>query len=189
MPISGIISFLPFDALPLWAGQLGRYVSQGSRTVVRIGLISDTHGLLRPEAKAFLRGSDCIVHGGDIGNASILEELATLAPLTAVRGNNDHGAWADALSETEFLQVGEVLICVIHDLAQLDIDPAAAGVHAVVSGHSHHPLVDKREGVLYVNPGSAGPRRFKLPIALGEITILDCSVSARIVHLEGRNAT
>jgi len=155
----------------------------------RVGLISDTHGLLRPEAKAFLRGSDYIVHGGDICDPGILEELASLAPLTAVRGNNDRGPWAKRLRETEFLQVGKVFVYVIHDLAQLDIEPNVAGVHVVVSGHSHKPLVEDRNGVMYVNPGSSGPRRFKLPIAVGELLIGGRSVSARIVELCGENAT
>ena len=139
--------------------------------MVRIGLISDTHGLLRAEAKTFLQGSDFIVHAGDICDPGILEELSIIAPVTAVRGNNDKGVWAEKINETEFLQVGEFFLYAIHDLAQLDIEPAAAGVHAVVSGHSHRPLVEERGGVLFVNPGSAGPRRFKLPIAVGEIIV------------------
>jgi putative phosphoesterase len=155
----------------------------------RVGLISDTHGLLRPEAKAFLEGCDYIVHGGDIGHPSILEELAKLAPVTAVRGNNDMGLWAEPLRETEFLRVGEVFVYAIHDLAQLDIEPNAAGVRVVVSGHSHKPLVEERNGVLYVNPGSAGPRRFKLPIGAGELLVNGSSVSARIVELVGKHAT
>ncbi len=157
--------------------------------MVRIGLISDTHGLLRPEAKAFLAGSDFIVHAGDICDPNILVELEAIAPCTAVRGNNDKGSWAEKLNETEFLQVGEFLLYVIHDLAQLDIAPAAAGVRAVVSGHSHKPFVEERGGVLFVNPGSAGPRRFTLPIAAGEIMIKGRSVSARTVELVVRNAT
>lgn len=155
--------------------------------MLRVGLISDTHGLLRPEAKAFLQGSDYIVHGGDICDPAILEELAAIAPLTAVRGNNDRGPWAERIPETEFLQVGEVCIYAIHDLARLDIDPSAAGVHVVVSGHSHQPLVETRHDVLYVNPGSAGPRRFKLPIAVAELLVEGRSVSARIVELTGQN--
>ena len=150
----------------------------------RVGLISDTHGLLRPEAKAFLQGSDRIVHAGDIGNPGILEELSEIAPVTAVRGNNDRGPWAQALRESEFLRVGEVLVYVVHDLAELDIDPIAAGVRVVLSGHSHQPTVEERDGVLYVNPGSAGPRRFKLPIAVGELTVAGRSVSARTVVLQ-----
>jgi len=152
----------------------------------RIGLISDTHGLLRPEALAFLRGSDRIVHGGDIGQAAVLEQLASIAPVTAVRGNNDHGAWAEAIPETDVLEVGEVLIYVIHDIAQLDVDPAAAGLHVVVSGHSHKPLVQTRDGVLYVNPGSSGPRRFKLPIAAGERMIDGSTVQARWIELAAK---
>jgi uncharacterized protein len=154
--------------------------------VLRIALVSDTHGLLRPEAKAFLQGSDHIVHAGDIGNPGILEELSAIAPVTAVRGNNDKGSWAEQLPETEFLRVGEMFVYVIHDLADLDIDPAAAGVRVVVSGHSHKPTVDERDGILYVNPGSAGPRRFKLPIAVGELTVAGRSVSARTVELHGK---
>ena len=150
----------------------------------RIGLISDTHGLLRAEAKAFLEGCDHIIHGGDIGNPDILEQLAALAPLTVVRGNNDHGGWAEDLAETQQVQIDAVLIYVIHDIAQLDIDPRAAGVRVVVSGHSHVPAAVERSGVLYVNPGSAGPRRFKLPIAAGELTIAGNVVSARIVRLD-----
>ena len=150
----------------------------------RVGLISDTHGLLRAEAKTFLEGCDYIVHGGDIGHPSILDELAKLAPVTAVRGNNDKGAWAEPLRETELLQVGDVFVYAIHDLARLDIEPDAVGVRVVVSGHSHKPLVEERNGVLYVNPGSAGPRRFKLPIAAGELLIDGMSVTARIVALE-----
>jgi uncharacterized protein len=151
--------------------------------MLRVGLISDTHGLLRPEAVAFLRGCNFIVHGGDIGTTSILEQLAALAPVTAVRGNNDRGAWADALRETELLQVGDVLVYAIHDVAQLDIEPQAAGVHVVVSGHSHKPRVERRDRVLFVNPGSSGPRRFKLPVAIGELVIVGANVSARVIDL------
>jgi putative phosphoesterase len=151
--------------------------------MIRVGLISDTHGLLRPEALAFLEGSDHIVHGGDICDAGVLEALSAIAPVTAVRGNNDHGAWASRLRETERLQVGEISIYAIHDLADLDIAPGAAGVQVVVSGHSHKPSVERRDGILYVNPGSAGPRRFKLPISIGELTVNGSSVSARIVEL------
>ncbi|KQW64408.1 metallophosphoesterase family protein [Variovorax sp. Root411] len=151
--------------------------------MLRIGLISDTHGLLRPEAVAFLRGSDFIVHGGDIGSAGILEALAAIAPLTAVRGNNDREPWAEAIAETELLEFGDVQIYAIHDLAQLGIDPPAAGVRVVVSGHSHQPKIVERGGVLYVNPGSAGPRRFKLPIAVAELLIDGDAVTARVVEL------
>jgi len=149
----------------------------------RIGLISDTHGLLRPEALAFLKGSDAIVHGGDIGNAGILEALAAIAPLTVVRGNNDREAWAEGIAETEQAVFGGVRLCAIHDLSQLGIDPRAAGVRVVVSGHSHKPKIEERDGVLYVNPGSAGPRRFKLPISVAELRIDAGAVTARIAEL------
>lgn len=152
--------------------------------MVRIGLISDTHGLLRPEAVAFLRGCDHIVHAGDIGDERILAELSRLAPVVAVRGNNDHGAWAEALAETEVVRFGEVVVRVIHDLAQLAPDPRAAGVRVVVSGHSHKPSVERRDGVLHVNPGSAGRRRFKLPVSMAELIIGGSSVSARLVELD-----
>ena len=157
--------------------------------MLRVGLISDAHGLLRPEATAFLQGSDHIVHAGDICDPAILEELAGIAPLTAVRGNNDKGSWAVRLRETECLQVGEMLIYAIHDLSQLDIEPGAAGVRVVVSGHSHKPLVQERGGVLYVNPGSSGPRRFALPISAGELIIDGNMVSGRTVELVGKKAT
>lgn len=150
---------------------------------LRIGLISDTHGLLRPEAIDFLRGSDFIVHAGDICDPRILETLAGLAPVTAVRGNNDRGPWADALPDTALLQVGEVVIYAIHDLAQIDIDPAAARVHVVVSGHSHKPHIEQRGPVLYVNPGSSGPRRFTLPVAAAELTVIGATATARITRL------
>ena len=149
----------------------------------RIGVISDTHGLLRPEALAFLRGSDYIVHAGDIGDAAVLGELSALAPVTAVRGNNDKGAWAETIAETAVLEVGAVSIYVLHDLAQLDPDPAAAGYQVVVSGHSHKPSMERRGGVLYLNPGSAGPRRFKLPIAVAELKVTGGAAEGRLVEL------
>jgi putative phosphoesterase len=156
---------------------------KGMRTT-RVGLISDTHGLLRPQATAFLHGSDHIIHAGDIVDPAILDALAAIAPVTAVRGNNDKGEWAMALAETEVVDLGGVLIYVLHDLAALDLDAAAAGFRVVVSGHSHSPAVTKRDNVLYVNPGSAGPRRFKLPIAVAELTIRGDAVSARFVELD-----
>jgi uncharacterized protein len=152
--------------------------------MLRVGLISDTHGLLRPEAIAFLRGSDYIVHGGDIGAPSILEELTSIAPVIAVRGNNDTGPWAESLPEADFLEVGGIFIYAIHDLAQISIDPSSAAVRVVVSGHSHKPLIAERDGVLYVNPGSSGPRRFKLPVAVAELIVDGTSVSARVIDLE-----
>lgn len=151
--------------------------------MIRVGLISDTHGLLRPQAVAALRGCDFIVHGGDIGNAGILDALRAMAPLTVVRGNNDREPWAEGIAETERVVFGGVHLLAIHDLAQLDIDPGAAGVRVVVSGHSHKPKIEERGGVLYVNPGSAGPRRFTLPIAVAELLIDGDAVSARILEL------
>jgi putative phosphoesterase len=151
--------------------------------MTRIGLISDTHGLLRPEALAFLGGSDLIVHGGDIGDAGILDALGRVAPVTAVRGNNDFGPWADGIRDTELIQVGALYLYAIHDIAGIDLDPVAAGVHVVISGHSHKPSVAERDGVLYVNPGSSGPRRFRLPISIGELLVSGTSVSARTVEI------
>ena len=153
-------------------------------SMLRVGLISDTHGLLRPEASALLRGCDHIVHGGDIGDQKVLQELGTIAPTTAVRGNNDKGGWARSLSATELVQFEEVFVYVIHDLAELDIEPQAAGVAVVVSGHSHKPVIQERHGVLYINPGSAGPRRFKLPVAIADMRITGKSVTPRIIELD-----
>ena len=150
---------------------------------MRIGLISDTHGLLRPEALAFLAGSDHIVHGGDIGDPGILARLAAIAPLTVVRGNNDGAAWAREIPLSARLEAGGVTLYVLHDLNELDLDPAAAGVRVVVSGHSHKPACVERGGVLYVNPGSAGRRRFSLPIAAAELLIDGGRVAARLVTL------
>ena len=150
---------------------------------MRIGLISDTHGLLRPEALDFLAGSDHIVHGGDIGGPDILERLVAIAPLTVVRGNNDTASWARAIPETARVDFGPVALYAIHDLKQLAIDPRAAGVRVVVSGHSHRPACVERGGVLYVNPGSAGPRRFTLPIAAAELRIDGETVTAHLVTL------
>ncbi len=152
---------------------------------LRVGLISDTHNLLRPEAAAFLRGSDLIVHAGDICDVAVLDALRAIAPTTAVRGNNDRGAWAATLRESELVEVGGVVLYAIHDIAAIDIDPEAAGVRVVVSGHSHQPSAEERDGVLYVNPGSAGPRRFRLPISIAELRVDGAAVSVRFAELEG----
>ncbi len=151
--------------------------------VLRVGLISDTHGLLRPEALAALQGSDHIVHAGDIGDPAILEALARIAPVTAVRGNNDAGATYRRIPETATLEAGGIRVHVIHDLKELELDPAAAGYRVVVSGHSHRPLSSERDGVLYVNPGSAGPRRFSLPISIGYLHLKGGQVEAELVEL------
>lgn len=152
--------------------------------MIQVGLISDTHGLLRPPALARLRGVDFIVHAGDIGDPAILDALREIAPLTAVRGNNDVGSWAAELPETATLRAGEAAIYVIHDVKSIDIDPVASGLRAVVSGHSHKPSVTARDGVLYVNPGSAGPRRFTLPIAVGMLRIDAGALRAQIFELD-----
>jgi putative phosphoesterase len=152
--------------------------------MLRIGLISDTHGLLRPEANAFLRGCDHILHAGDIGGIAILDELAALAPLTVVRGNNDVGTWAAGLEATRTLSLAGVRVHLVHDLALLSIEPSADGVQVVVSGHSHKPRIERRDGVLFVNPGSAGPRRFRLPVSIGELVIDRAGgLAARTVEL------
>ena len=151
--------------------------------MIRIGLISDTHGLLRPEAVDVLRGSDFIVHAGDIGE-DVLEPLATIAPVTAVRGNNDRAPWAERIAETEQLRFGEITLHVLHDLNDLAIDPKAAGVDVVITGHSHRPKVERRSGVLYVNPGSAGPVRFNLPVSVALMQVAGKEVTVRIVELE-----
>lgn len=150
---------------------------------MRIGLVSDTHGLLRPQALDALRGSDHIVHAGDIGDPAILAALSALAPVTAIRGNNDTADWARALAHTARLECGGVALYVLHDRKALAIDPAREGIGVVVAGHSHRPLVQTRDGVLYVNPGSAGPRRFRLPVTVGELHVVDGRAQARIVEL------
>jgi putative phosphoesterase len=149
-----------------------------------IGVISDTHGLLRAEALAALRGADIIVHAGDIGAPEILEELRRIAPVTAVRGNVDRADWARDLPETEVLEVDGVSLYVLHILEQLDLKPEAAGMGVVVYGHSHVPKQEVKQGVLYFNPGSAGPRRFTLPVAVGRLVVERGAVRGEIVELE-----
>ena len=149
---------------------------------LRVGLLADTHGLLRPEAAAFLRGSDHIVHAGDICDPDVLDQLREMAPVTAVRGNCDQGGWARGLPGSATVTVGGVRIHVVHDLAHLELEPGQ-GIRVVVSGHSHRPGVVERDGVLFVNPGSCGPRRFRLPVAVGELWVEKGEVSARIEEL------
>jgi hypothetical protein len=148
---------------------------------IRIGVISDTHGLLRPEAAAALRGSDLILHAGDICGFEVVEELRRVAPVTAVRGNNDHDPWGSRLPEAVTVEVGGVRIHMLHDLHQLAIDPVAEHVKVVVAGHSHQPMRELRSGILHFNPGSAGPRRFRLPISVGRLVVRAGRVSARVV--------
>ncbi len=152
---------------------------------LRVGLISDTHGLLRPEATAFLAGSDHIVHAGDVGDPGILDALSAIAPVTLVRGNVDTEPWARRLPETARVTLGGIVLYVLHDLHALDVNPRERDVRVVVSGHSHQPVVTERDGVLYVNPGSAGPRRFRLPISAAELTIDGDATTARIHVLIG----
>ncbi len=148
-----------------------------------LGVISDTHGLIRPEAIKALEGVEMIIHAGDIGTPQVLDTLQAIAPVIAVRGNNDKGDWVHALSETEVVQVGGVSLYVLHDVKTLDLDPGAAGFHAVISGHSHQPAMAKRQGILYLNPGSAGPRRFKLPISVARVIIHGGTVDAQLLEL------
>jgi len=147
-------------------------------------VISDTHGLLRPEAVAALAGVERIVHAGDIGSPEVIAALARIAPVSAVRGNNDRERWAADIPQTEVVEVGGVSLYVLHDLHELDLDPRVAGFGAVIAGHSHQPKLHERDGVLYLNPGSAGPRRFKLPISLARLTITGSKIDARLVTLE-----
>ena len=148
-----------------------------------VGLISDTHGVLRPEAVEALRGCDVLIHAGDVGDPEVIEQLRALAPTFAVRGNVDRGAWAMELPVTEVVEVHGRSIYVLHDLSELDLDPLAAGFAAVVSGHSHQPSIQSRNGVYYINPGSAGPRRFKLPVTLALIRMTDGDLRPEIVEL------
>jgi putative phosphoesterase len=148
-----------------------------------IGVISDTHGLLRPESVEALRGSDYIIHAGDVGDPSILERLGEIAPVTAVRGNVDREKWAQKIPQTAVLEVGGVSIYVLHNLDELDLKPQAAGFAAVIYGHSHMPKLEEKAGVLYFNPGSAGPRRFRLPVTMGKLTISNGKISGQIVQL------
>jgi putative phosphoesterase len=149
-----------------------------------VGVISDTHGLLRPQALAALRGSDLIIHAGDVGNREVITTLSGIAPTFAVRGNIDTGAWAAELPMTKLVDVGERLFFVLHEISQLDLDPATAGFAAVVFGHSHQPWIETRDGVLFLNPGSAGPRRFKLPIAVARVAVSGGQLRPEIVELE-----
>lgn len=148
-----------------------------------VGVISDTHGLLRPEAVDLLRGSDLIIHAGDVGKPEVIDRLREVASIHVVRGNIDTGSWAAALPLTELVDVGNHRFFVLHDIAQLDVDPVAAGFAAVVFGHSHRPSIETRDGVLFLNPGSAGPRRFKLPVTVARVKTSERHIRAEIVDL------
>jgi putative phosphoesterase len=157
--------------------------SRPSHQAYVLGIIADTHGLLRPEAIDALEGADLIIHAGDIGTLEVLDALQAIAPVVAVRGNNDKGDWAQALPEVEVVEVEGMALYVLHDINELDLDPKAAGFHAVISGHSHRPGMDKRQGVLFLNPGSAGPRRFKLPVSVARLIIHTGVIEAQLVEL------
>ncbi len=151
---------------------------------VILGVVSDTHALLRPEAIRALRGSDRVLHAGDVGAPEILDALAQIAPVTAVRGNVDTEPWASALPVTEVVEAGGVSIYILHDLGQLDLKPQAARFRVVVCGHSHQPKIEEKNGVLYFNPGSAGPRRFHLPVSVGKLVIEAGKVRAELMELK-----
>jgi uncharacterized protein len=148
-----------------------------------VGLISDTHGLVRPEVVPLLQGCDLILHAGDVGSPDVLDRLRELAPVVAVRGNVDRGAWADSLAATEIVEFRGALIYLLHNVDELDLDPAAAELRAVVYGHSHRPSVQQRGGVLFVNPGSAGPRRFSLPVGVAKLRIDAGTIAAELLEL------
>lgn len=148
-----------------------------------VGVISDTHGLLRPEALKALQGSQHIIHAGDIGSEEIIPALQKIAPVTAIRGNIDHAPWTRKFAETEVVELAGVSLYIIHDRNALDLNPKAAGFAAVISGHSHKPHQENKDGVLYFNPGSAGPRRFKLPITVGRLEIQNGKLKAEIIEL------
>jgi uncharacterized protein len=154
-----------------------------SRSVEMIGLISDTHGLMRPEALTALKGSDLIIHAGDVGKPGIIEQLRAVAPVVAVRGNVDKGDWASELPMTAVAEARSALIYVLHDIQELDLDPAAAEFNIVVSGHSHKPGHTERSGVMYLNPGSAGPRRFQLPITVARLDLRQLPWSVAFIDL------
>jgi putative phosphoesterase len=161
---------------------MGSRPARKRKTIV--GIISDTHGLVRPEALRALEGVDLIIHAGDIGKAGVTGALRSIAEVVAIRGNNDRGAWARKIPATAVIELDAVKILVIHNVTDLDIDPSAAGFRVVISGHSHSPSIAERDGVLFLNPGSAGPRRFKLPIAVARLRVRGSSVAAEIVKLE-----
>jgi uncharacterized protein len=149
----------------------------------RVGLISDTHGLLRPEALTALKGSELIIHAGDIGKPEVLASLKSVAPVLAIRGNNDREPWAKKIPDILHLRVNGVCLFIIHNVNDLEVDPGAEGFNAVISGHSHKPGITNSDGVLFLNPGSAGPRRFRLPIALARLRIRGGKVNGKIVEL------
>ena len=149
-----------------------------------IGVISDTHGLVRPEAIGALKGSELILHAGDIGKPEVLTSLASIAPVIAIRGNNDRGAWAKKLPDILKLRVNGLGVYIIHNVNELEVDPGAEGFRAVISGHSHKPSITNLDGVMFLNPGSAGPRRFKLPVVMARLAIQKRKLHAAILELK-----
>jgi uncharacterized protein len=151
--------------------------------MMRIGVISDTHGLLRPEAIKHLTRADHIIHAGDIGAPEVIEGLRRIAPTTAIRGNIDAGEWAKEYPDADLVVLGGRAFYVLHDLKEIELDPAASGIDVVVSGHSHRPKIETKNGVVYLNPGSAGPRRFKLPVAVAILALTDRAILPRILEI------
>ena len=158
-------------------------IQRKSKATHEVGIISDTHGLMRPQAVDALANVTLILHAGDIGTPEVLDTLRAIAPVVAVRGNNDTGSWAQALPETEVVEIGNVALYILHDVNALDLDPVAAGFQAVICGHSHRPGLATRQGVLFLNPGSAGPRRFRLPISVARLSICEASLNAELIEL------
>lgn len=165
---------------PLSAG----FGVQGEKAMTVIGVISDTHNLLRNEAVSMLQKSDLILHAGDIGSEDVISKLAGIAPVKAVRGNIDRGSWASKYPENEAVQVEGIRIYMLHKFDDLDFDPVAAGFQVVISGHSHKPSISEIDGITYLNPGSAGPRRFTLPICLAKVVVKGKNAKAEIIHLD-----
>jgi putative phosphoesterase len=151
---------------------------------INVGVISDTHGMVRPEAIRALQSSKLIIHAGDVGDSGVLERLSAIAPTIAVRGNVDKGPWAQSLPLSEVVEVGEIQLYVLHELAALDLDPTSAGFTAVIFGHSHQPIAEVRDGVLFLNPGSAGPRRFALPVAVARLRVVGKTLSHELIELQ-----
>ncbi len=158
--------------------------SRSHKNSYTVGLISDTHGLLRPEAITALEGSDMIIHAGDIGSPRVIDELEAIAPVVAVRGNMDNEGWSYTLKRSEVVELNGQMLYVIHNVGMLDIDPSAANIRAVIYGHSHRPAVNKEGGLLYINPGSAGPRRFRLPVSVALLHIKGKKFDAQIIELK-----
>jgi hypothetical protein len=148
-----------------------------------VGVLSDTHGLLRPQVAELLKEVDWILHAGDIGSPEVLDGLKRIAPLTAIRGNNDTAVWAKKIPETKTIRIGSILVYMLHNVKELDIDPSSAGFQVVISGHSHRPSIEWKDDILFLNPGSAGPRRFKLPVSIARLTLDGRDVRAELLDV------